>query len=192
MINITRSSGNKNWLLVGTIFISVIGLPNNLHGLNNDNPTAVIPIVADKVDIDFTATTLNAETFHGRSLLGKIVLIDFFAIWCGPCLEAFPVLNKLNEDLKKENFEVVGVAIYSGTIEDVKDILSNHDPRYNIYIGDDDEIVRKYGVIGFPTYVLFSPEGKIVKKYVGSREDFYETVAKDIRDLRNKSILTGK
>ena len=188
----TKSSGNKFRLLVGMIFISVNSLPNNLNGLFNDNPTTIIPIVADKVDIDFTATTLNAETFHGRSLLGKTVLIDFFAIWCGPCLEAFPVLNKLNEDLKKENFEVVGVAIYSGTIEDVKDILSNHDPLYNIYIGNDDEIVRKYGVIGFPTYMLFSPEGKIVKKYVGSREDFYETVAKDVRDLRNKSILTGK
>ena len=172
--------------------ISVIAIPNGLHSSNNGNPPAMDPLDADELDIDFTATTLNAEIFHGRSLLGKTVLIDFFAIWCAPCLEAFPVLNKLNEDLKKENFEMIGVAIYSGTIADVKEVLSNHAPRYNIYIGDDDEIVGKYGVIGFPTYVLFSPEGKIVKKYVGSRKDFYETVVQDVRDLKDKSILTGK
>ncbi len=188
----TKSSGNKFRFLVSMIFISLISLPNNLNGSFNGNPTTIIPIVADKVGIDFTATTLNAETFHGGSLLGETVLIDFFAIWCAPCLEAFPVLNKLNEDLKIENFVVIGVAIYSGTIEDVEDVLSNHDPLYNIYIGDDDEIVRKYGVIGFPTYVLFNPEGKIVKKYVGSRKDFYETVVKDVQDIKNKSILTGK
>ena len=187
-----RSSGNKFRLLVSVIFISVIGIPDGLHSLNNGNPPVIDPIVADEPDIYFTATTLNAETFHGRSLLGKTVLIDFFAIWCIPCLKAFPVLNKLNEDLKKENFAMIGVAIYSGTIEDVKEVLSNHEHQYNIYIGDDDEVVEKYGVIGFPTYVLFSPEGKIVKKYVGSRKDFYETVVQDVRDLNNKSILTGK
>jgi len=140
----------------------------------------------EKLDIDFVGTTLDGEKFYGKTLLGKTVLLDFFAVWCGPCIDAFPVLNKLNTDLQDSNFEVVSIAIYSGTIEDIKEIIGEHKLNFTMVIGNDDEIAIRYRVIGFPTYVLVAPDGKIRKRYVGQRKDFYDIVNADVNAINSE------
>ena len=143
------------------------------------------------LDIDFVGTTLDGEKYFGKNLLGKTVLIDFFAIWCGPCIDAFPVLNRLNTDLKESNFEVVSIALYSGTVEDVMGIVGKHELEFIMVMGDDDKIANKYRVIGFPTYVLIGPDGYVRKRYVGARRDFYDVVSADVEAINNEFRTLG-
>ncbi len=135
--------------------------------------------------IDFKATDLKGNPFYGRSLEGKIVLLDFWAVWCPPCLKAIPVLGKLHRDFGGEDFHVLGMAVYSGTGEDVSSFIQEHDIEYPMVVGDDD-IVEDFGVIGYPTYFVIDPGGNVYKKYVGELEDLYGRVAKDIAILKER------
>ena len=162
-------------LIITLISIIIIPVPSDTFAKEKD-----------KLDIDFVGTTFDGEKYYGKSLLGKTVLIDFFAIWCGPCIDAFPVLNRLNDDLKESNFEVVSIAIYSGTVQDIMEIIGEYNLNFTMVIGDDDEIAIRYRIIGFPTYVLIDPDGKIRKRYVGDRKDFYDIISADVKAINSE------
>jgi len=135
-----------------------------------------------RLPIDFQATDLHGVPFHGISLKGKTVLLDFWAVWCPPCIKAFPVLGRLDTDLKGKDFQVLGIAVFSGTVEDVANFVEEYEVTYQVVIGDED-LVEWFGVIGYPTYFLISPEGAIANKYVGDWPDLYENVKADVAAL---------
>ncbi len=137
--------------------------------------------------IDFQASGLDGQPFEGRSLKGKIVLLDFWAIWCPPCLWAFPELSRLDNDFEDQDFQVLGIAVYSGTVEDIRRAMVDHGATYPTVVGDDD-LVERFEVIGYPTYFLISPEGIIYKKYVGEVSNLYERVAADIAAIRKNPV----
>lgn len=140
--------------------------------------------------IDFEAVDLEGRPFHGIDLKGRIVLLDFWAVWCAPCLDAFPKLTALARDLEDEPFELVGLALYSGDHEDVRDFLTGYTADYTVVVGADDLAIR-YDVIGYPTYLLIDPEGNIAKKYVGAVSGLEERVKADVRELEKKYGLDG-
>ncbi len=133
--------------------------------------------------LDFEAIDLNGEPyFASEKLRGQVVLLDFWASWCGPCVKAIPRLNQLREEFKARGFEVVGLASYSGTLEDVRRFLEKRDARYPIVLADDD-ILEQFSVVGYPTYFLVDRQGQIVQTYVGEIESQLDRVRASIRDL---------
>ena len=134
--------------------------------------------------LDFEATDLEGQPFQGLSLKGKPLLLDFWAVWCIPCLAAMPTLNRLSHDLE-EGLEVVGVAVYSGDREKVGKFLKEREIDYTIVVGSE-SILEKLGVIGFPTYFLVDSEGLLYKSYIGEVEDFYQTVINDLAEMKEK------
>ena len=145
-------------LIITLISIIIIPVPSDTFAKEKD-----------KLDIDFVGTTFDGKKYYGKSLLGKTVLIDFFAIWCGPCIDAFPVLNRLNADL-----------------QDIMEIIGEYNLNFPMVMGDDDEIAVRYRIIGFPTYLLIDPDGKIRKRYVGDRKDFYDIVSADVKAINSE------
>jgi thiol-disulfide isomerase/thioredoxin len=150
-----------------------------------DTVAELANLEAARLAVDFDAIDLKGRPFNGKVLKSKIVLLDFWAVWCKPCIAAFPTLRKLNKDFKDKNFEVVGVAVYSGGPEDVSKFLKKHEVDYKMVVGDDDLAIR-FGVIGYPSYFLVGPDGKIHKKYVGEAKDLYSDVRKEILKFQPK------
>ncbi|MCI0485332.1 MAG: TlpA family protein disulfide reductase [Blastocatellia bacterium] len=145
----------------------------------------------DHQALDFKATDLQGKPFDATPLKGRIVLLDFWAVWCPPCLAAMPVLKKLNRDFKSKGFSVVGIAVYSGTAEDIGEIVREHKVDYTVVVGDDD-LVERFEVIGYPTYFLIAPDGRIYKKYVGEVEELYNEIASDIAALQKETRPSTK
>ena len=135
--------------------------------------------------IDFEALDLEGHPFSGLDLKGRVVLLNFWAVWCPPCLEAIPKLNKLTRDLVGDHFQIVGIASYSGTGDDVKQFLEDHPAEYTMVVGDEDLIYR-YGVIGYPTYFLIDPDGNIHQKYVGALPGLSERITAEVESLKAK------
>ncbi|MGX5820933.1 redoxin family protein [Chitinophaga lutea] len=130
-----------------------------------------------KQAIPFTKKDINGQPFSLASLKGKVVLLDFWGSWCGPCRSSHPHLKGVYEKYKGKGLEIVGIA------EEKSADLSQNEAAWKKAVADDGiawvhvmnnynkeelNLVQKYGVTGFPTKYLLDRDGKIVYKLVGS------------------------
>ena len=161
--------------LLGVVAFGVLmALPTTL--------SAAEPAADDRLAIDFEAIRLDGTPLNGLDLKGRVVLLDFWAVWCRPCIEAFPKLNSLASEFAGRNVEIIGVTVHSGSREEVADFLAGHDVQYTVVVADD-ELPYRFDVIGFPTYLLVGPDGTIHKRYVGEVPELTDRVKRDVANL---------
>lgn len=124
-----------------------------------------VEVSADQAD-DFSLKLMAGGTLTLSELRGKAVMVDFWSSWCPPCRREAPVLAEVYLEYEGLPVEFVGVDIW-----DVPSAAQGHIDRYNVPypngIDADGIIVINYGVTGLPEKFFISPEGTIVKKFVG-------------------------
>jgi peroxiredoxin len=118
---------------------------------------------------DFTLKDLEGNPVNLASLRGKIVLLDFWATWCGPCRRELPVLNKLSEELAGKDVVVLGIDD-EGAAE-IRGFLRRN--KYTFTVLDDSKraVFRLYGTRAIPSVVVIGRDGVVAKHFVGSREE---------------------
>ena len=129
---------------------------------------------------DFELTTTRGDHFRLSENVGKkIIVLNFFATWCGPCREEMPELNRYFNEHKGESFLLVGV-----DSEEKQDRVDEFlkDLKLDFPAGiDDGAIQAQYGVTSFPTTVLIGVDGKV---------QFYETGALVNANVAFNNLLT--
>jgi cytochrome c biogenesis protein CcmG, thiol:disulfide interchange protein DsbE len=95
-----------------------------------------------------------------QALRGKIVLMDFWASWCGPCRQTLPAVEQLAKDASKKNLVVLGIN-QGESPETIRQFFSGHDPGYSILSDADGAVSSNLGVNGLPTLVVVDPQGKL-------------------------------
>jgi thiol-disulfide isomerase/thioredoxin len=132
---------------------------------------AAVPITA------FDLKTLDGGTVRSNELAGKVVLLNFWATWCGPCKEEMPSLAKLQTQFDSARFQVVTVTtdMHPRGIKQFLDHLGIHLP---VLFDETEDVSRAFMVRGLPTTVLIRPDGRAVGRAVGPRAwDSDESVA---------------
>ena len=127
---------------------------------------------------EFTLPDLAGSQVASSSLKGKVVILDFWATWCGPCKMEVPHLVNLQAKYRDQGLAIVGVSLDAGGARDVKPFADEHDVNYTMLIGND-EIARTYGNINaIPTTFVIDKNGKIVQRFVGytAPEVFEQTI----------------
>lgn len=128
---------------------------------------------------DFTLKDIEGNDFTLSSLRGKYVILDFWGSWCGWCIKGMPKMKEYYQKYAGK-FEIVGVDC-NDTDQKWKDAVKKHElpwkhvynPRANTEEEQANNVCGKYGITGFPTKIVISPEGKIVKTIVGEDPAFY-------------------
>lgn len=114
------------------------------------------------------ATTLDGEAFDLNDLRGKVVLLDFWATWCGPCRAAMPDLARLSEAYADDGLVVIGINNEGLAMEDeIRSFLDDVGLSATQVMDEDNSINAAYGVQAIPTTVLIDGEGIIQAYDVG-------------------------
>jgi len=127
--------------------------------------------IVNKPAVDFSLKGLDGNIVKLSELKGKVVVIDFWATWCGPCIASFPSLQKVYEKYKSHP-DVVILALNTweneeGAEREAKVRKFMEEKKFTFPVLFDDNFVYKYGVEGIPTKFIIDKKGMIQFKNVG-------------------------
>ena len=115
----------------------------------------------------FTLTSLKGETLSVSDLKGKVVVVDFWATWCGPCVAEIPGYVQLQEKYG-DKLVIVGVSVDEGGVERVQKFAKDKKINYPIAMATD-EVISGFGEINaIPTTFIVDQEGRVRFRKVGA------------------------
>ena len=130
---------------------------------------------------DFTLKTVNGDDFKLSEKKGKVILLNFWGTWCGPCRREIPDFVKLQSKYKKDGLEIVGITLTSGSPKNIISFMKDWKINYTILTDIDDNetqlVTYDYGkaigqaITGIPTTLIIDRDGYIVKGYIGPRSE---------------------
>ena len=130
----------------------------------------------------FDLPDINGGKVSLASLKGKVVVLDFWATWCGPCIREIPEYAEFWRKNQVRGIEVVGVVVDSGDPQEIQDFIREYRIPYRQILGDD-KIQSEYGVNqGYPTTFVIDREGLIRWKGLGSPPSKFKKLQETVDD----------
>lgn len=109
---------------------------------------------------DWRLQTVEGETVTLSELRGKVVVLDFWADWCGPCHKLTPAFDQLARDYQNQPVRFFTLSIWPGPEFNPQTYLKKR-PMASTFLIGDDAVADNYGVWGVPTYCVIDAEGKV-------------------------------
>ena len=132
---------------------------------------------------EFELQRVTGGTLSSSDLKGKVVIVDFWATWCEPCIAEIPNYNRIQATYAARGVEVLGITVESGPLASIKPKVEDFQMAYPVVVGDDDVVAGFGGLIGFPTTFIVDKEGRVYKKYLGMTRNKKDMIEKDIEKL---------
>jgi thiol-disulfide isomerase/thioredoxin len=132
---------------------------------------------AKRANLDFTLKDLVGKDVKLADYKGKVLIVDFWATWCGPCKIEVPGFVEIQTNYKDKDFAILGIAV-DDTVANLKNFAEQYKMNYPVLVAHD-EVERAWGPIwGLPTTFTVSRDGTICKKHTGlaTREQFEREV----------------
>ena len=156
---------NRSIVLAGGPFLLSLDSRGSVWSAPLDTLFALATPRARATMPDIRLATLTGEPFHLRSTRGRVTLLNFWASWCPPCREEFPLMNQLSRDLAKEQFTIVAVN-EDVDVSAAQRFLSETPANFTIPLGKG-AMQALVGYRGLPYTVLLDREGRIIERYFG-------------------------
>lgn len=165
-----KESGDlrRKQLVFGVSLSLLIGLHGPISAADVFSTLKISRSAAGTEAPSFSLPSLDGRTIASRELAGKVVLLNFWATWCGPCKEEMPSLQRLYEQFDADRFIVLAITTDlqpSG----IKTFMHQAGVAFPTLMDEDQAVSQAFMVRGLPTTILIGPDGHLVGKAVGPR-----------------------
>lgn len=133
---------------------------------------------------DFTLPGIE-NTIQLSAYKGKVIYLDFWASWCGPCKQSFPWMNSLQSKFGTDQFKIIAINVDTNT-DDWKQFLASVPAQFDIALDPKGIIAKQFGVVGMPTSFIIDKNGKLVAQHNGFNQLTVESSEKTLNSLLKK------
>ena len=171
----------KNVFIIFPIFYSSVLFADWQQPELSHNLTEIKHIIPAR---DFELEDMDEEKVKLSDYHGKVVLLNFWATWCPPCIREMPSMERLHQKVAADDFKVIAI----NQMENADDVFAftgqlEVDPTFEILFDTTSKVSRDYAVRGLPTTYLIDKKGNIRYRAVGGREFDHDEVIKIIKQL---------
>ncbi|HUI73859.1 MAG TPA: TlpA disulfide reductase family protein [Candidatus Acidoferrum sp.] len=171
-------------LMVVSIMLPAVA-PASAPRQDHTKPTILRFVKNPDLAPPFTIKDLNGNPLSLSDAKGKVVLLNFWATWCGPCRAEIPDLIELQKEYK-DQLEIIGLATQEDDAEEVRKFVAESGINYRVAMAPD-EVTEKFGgIAALPTSFVIDPQGRVVQKHVGLNDpSLYEL---EVRSLLGEPV----
>ena len=145
--------------------------------------TSALPVVAPTTPApDFTLRAMDGPNMRLQEQRGRVVMVNFWATWCGPCRQEMPQLNRLYEKYKSSGFVLLGVNV-DDDVAKAAELAAKLGVTFPVLLDTEKTVSKLYDVSTMPSTMIIDRDGKVRyvhRGYLAGYEDNYE---KQIREL---------
>jgi len=129
------------------------------------NPPAASPAPGSAAP-EFVLQDLKGRPIQLSKLRGRVVVVNFWATWCGPCRMEIPGFVKVYEKYREKGLEIVGISINDAGLEVVRDFVAKNSINYPVAL-DTGQVAQRYGgITRIPTTFIIDRQGRIAKDQI--------------------------
>ena len=141
--------------------------------------TAIAPATAAP---DFTLHAMDGPNLRLKEQRGRVVMVNFWATWCGPCRQEMPQLNRLYEKYKSSGFVLLGVNVDDDT-KKAAEVAGKLGVTFPVLLDTDKSVSKLYDLSTMPSTVIIDRDGKVRYVHRGYLTGYEENYEKQIREL---------
>lgn len=172
-----------NYRAIILVFLAVAALAI-LFVLKQNNPyLKYFPLRVGDPAPNFTFSGLDGKIVSLADYRGQVVLVNIWATWCPPCVDEMPSMEKLYQELKDENFEILAVSIDALGTKAVAPFMKKYNLTFPALMDPDGAIKTLYQTTGVPESFIINQQGILVEKIIGPRNWATPAVVDFFRNL---------
>ena len=176
----------KYYKAVIFVFLAVCGLLIFFSLNKNNSYLNYSPIETGQPAPNFTLPDLDGKMVKLSNYRGPVVMVNIWATWCPPCVDEMPSMERLYNELKGENFEILAVSIDALGAQAVAPFMKKYNLSFPALIDPDGTISALYKSTGVPESFIVNQEGILIKKIIGPRDWATPEIIGFFRDLIQK------
>lgn len=184
----TRSS-----LLASSLFVLTLLLVTAGCGSSDSAPE--LDISSQPQAPDFSQTTLAGDTFTLSEQRGSVVVVNFWATWCGPCREEIPAFVELQEEYSDQGLQFVGVSLDREGFEVVRPFAKKMNINYPLIVDKKGVLAKEFGDFpALPTTFIIGKQGRIRERVEGmvTKERMLSLVESLLKEKAKPSVASGQ
>ncbi len=144
------------------LFCCLFVLVLSFSGCGTSEPDPASVVVGSQAP-SFSLNSLDGTTVKSSALKGSVVVLNFWATWCQPCMSEIPELKQVAAGSK---MKVIGIALDPDGVKTIKPFVATNNINYTVLVGDE-EVFQRFNGVGIPYTLVLDPSQRIVKIYRG-------------------------
>lgn len=140
------------------------------------------PVAPARGAPDFTLPSIGGPNLRLQEQRGRVVLVNFWATWCGPCRVEMPHLNRLYDKYRDAGFVLLAVNIDEDP-KNAANLASKLGMRFPVLLDTDKKVSRLYDLSAMPSTMLIDRDGRVRYTHRGYRDGYEQTYEQQIREL---------